>query len=49
MRLRIENGLLAIGSLDCPGFGTTVVPVLDSTRPMPTANWPQPPARAGKG
>lgn len=49
VRLRIENGLLAIGSLDCPGFGTTVVPVLDSTRPMPTANWPQPPARAGKG
>ena len=46
MRLRIERGMLHIGSLDCPGFGTPVVPVLDGTRPMPTANWPTPPAGA---
>ena len=41
VRLRIERGVLRIGSLDCPGFGTSVVPVLDTTRPMPAANWPQ--------
>ena len=41
VRLRIERGVLRIGSLDCPGFGTSVVPILDTTRPMPAANWPQ--------
>ena len=35
------RGVLRIGSLDCPGFGTSVVPILDTTRPMPAANWPQ--------
>jgi hypothetical protein len=47
VRLRIERGVLHIGSLECPGFGTSVVPLLDGTRPMPTANWPSPPAGAG--
>ena len=49
VRLRIEHGLLQIGSLECPGFGTSVVPVLEGTRPMPSANWPSPPTAASAG
>jgi L-alanine-DL-glutamate epimerase-like enolase superfamily enzyme len=39
VRVRIENGMLAIGSLDCPGFATTVEPDLAATEPMPEAQW----------
>ena len=34
VRLRIENGSLHIGSLDCPGFASTVTPDLSSTPRM---------------
>ena len=44
VRLRIENGLLHIGSLECAGFGTPVVPDLSSTPQMPKAAWPSPAA-----
>jgi len=40
VRLRIEHGRIAIGSLDCPGFGSSVVPDLSTTAPMPAAAWP---------
>ena len=40
VRLRIEHGRIAIGSLDCPGFGSSVVPDLSTTTPMPAAAWP---------
>jgi hypothetical protein len=40
VRLRIEGGRLALGSLECPGFGSAVVPDLSSTAPMPPADWP---------
>jgi hypothetical protein len=43
VRLRIENGRLALGSLDCPGFGSAVVPDLSTTAPMPKADWPPQP------
>jgi hypothetical protein len=39
VRLRIENGVLHIGSLDCPGFATSVVPDLSTTAPMPASRW----------
>ena len=44
VRLKIENGLLHIGSLECAGFGTSVVPDLSTTAPMPRADWPTAPA-----
>ncbi len=40
VRLRIEAGRLALGSLECPGFGSAVVPDLASMAPMPKADWP---------
>ena len=40
VRLRIEEGLLRIGSLECAGFATTVVPDLSTTPRMPKAEWP---------
>ena len=46
VRLRIEGGLLHIGSLECAGFGTPVTPDLSATAPMPKAAWP-PAAGAG--
>jgi len=48
VRLRIEGGLLHIGSLECAGFGTSVTPDLAATAPMPKAAWPSSAAsRAG--
>ena len=41
VRLRIENGRIALGSLDCPGFGSAVVPDLSTTERMPKADWPR--------
>jgi hypothetical protein len=38
-RLRIENGLLQIGSLACKGFGAAVEPDYSSLPPMPKATW----------
>jgi hypothetical protein len=40
VRLSIRAGQLALGSLDCKGFGTTVVPDLSTTASMPAAVWP---------
>ena len=40
VRLRIRDGLLAIGSLQCAGFGTAVTPDLSDTAAMPAADWP---------
>ena len=40
VRLRIRDGQLAIGSLQCPGFGSSVDPDLSRTPPMPPADWP---------
>jgi hypothetical protein len=40
VRLRIENGLLRLGSLEGAGFGSPVVPDLSQTAPMPPAAWP---------
>jgi hypothetical protein len=45
VRLRIEGGRLALGSLECAGFGSAVVPDLSTTAPMPKSTWP---ARAEK-
>ncbi len=42
VRLKIEHGLLRIGSLECPGFGTSVTPDLSTTPRMPEADWPAP-------
>jgi len=39
VRLRIADGMLAIGSLSAPGFGSAVVPVLADTAPMPPSAW----------
>lgn len=41
VRLHIERGALALGSLDAPGFGSAVAPQLDATAPMPLAAWPR--------
>jgi hypothetical protein len=46
VRLTIENGRLALGSLECPGFGSAVVPDLSTTAPMPKADWPPSPSPA---
>ena len=40
VRLKIEAGRLALGSLECAGFGSAVVPDLSSTAPMQKAEWP---------
>jgi hypothetical protein len=42
VRLSIEGGRIALGSLECPGFGSAVVPDLSTTAPMPKADWPPP-------
>jgi len=42
VRVRIEGGRLALGSLDCPAFGSAVVPDLSTTARMPKADWPRP-------
>jgi len=40
VRLAIRGGRLALGSLECAGFGSAVVPDLSGTAPMPKADWP---------
>lgn len=40
VRLRIEHGDLAIGSLACAGFATGAMPDFDAMEPMPRAKWP---------
>jgi hypothetical protein len=40
VRLTIDRGRIALGSLECPGFGSTVVPDLSTTAPMAPADWP---------
>ena len=42
VRLKIEAGRLQIGSLECAGFGSAVVPDLASTPRMPASAWQQP-------
>jgi len=38
-RLRIEEGMLKLGSLACTGFGATVEPDYAALQPMPKAAW----------
>jgi hypothetical protein len=40
VRLTIEGGRLQLGSLECAGFGSAVVPDLSTTAPMPKSLWP---------
>jgi hypothetical protein len=40
VRLSIRAGRLSLDSLDCKGFGSTVVPDLSTTAAMPAALWP---------
>jgi hypothetical protein len=40
VRLLIRDGRLQLGSLECPGFGSAVVPDLSTTARMPKAEWP---------
>jgi L-alanine-DL-glutamate epimerase-like enolase superfamily enzyme len=40
VRLRIERGTLAIGSLEVPGLGTGVEPDFAAMEPMARAHWP---------
>ena len=40
-RLAISEGMLAIGSLDTPGFGSTAEPDFAAMDPMPPAAWPR--------
>ena len=40
VRLSIRAGKLALGSLECAGFGSAVVPDLSTTSPMLKADWP---------
>ncbi|MEO7115777.1 MAG: enolase C-terminal domain-like protein, partial [Caldimonas sp.] len=42
VRLKIVGGRLAIGSLECPGFGSAVVPDLSTTAAMPKSEWKAP-------
>lgn len=42
VRLHIERGEVAIGSLGGPGFGSSVNPDLASTAPMTRSHWPGP-------
>ena len=39
VRLRIEDGRLRIGSLDCPGYAVGAAPVLDGLEAMPRSAW----------
>ena len=39
VRLLIRNGRLQLGSLECAGFGSAVVPDLSATALMPKADW----------
>lgn len=40
VRLHITNGQLALDSLNCKGFASSVDPDLSGTAPMPRAQWP---------
>jgi len=40
-RLAIRDGMLEIGSLDCPGFGAGIEPDYADMQPMPAAAWPR--------
>ncbi|OJU04592.1 MAG: mandelate racemase [Rhizobiales bacterium 65-79] len=39
VRMKIEDGRLAIGSLDCAGFASAVPPFLEAAEPMPKSGW----------
>jgi hypothetical protein len=39
-RLAITEGMLDLASLDCPGFGSAVLPDTAAMEPMPQAAWP---------
>jgi hypothetical protein len=43
VRLRIEQGMLSIGSLGCAGFGVGVTPDFSSMEPMRESRWRAPP------
>jgi hypothetical protein len=45
VRLHVADGKVAIGSLDCAGFGAAAIPALGATEPMPAAEWPTGAAR----
>ncbi|MDB6001168.1 MAG: mandelate racemase, partial [Rhizobacter sp.] len=45
VRLRIEHGRLAMGSLQASGYASSVLPMLDDTPAMPSADWPPRPER----
>ena len=49
VRLQIQGGLLRIGSLECSGFGSAVVPDLTTTPRMPPADWPPVPDTVSDG
>ncbi len=40
VRLRIEDGRIAIASLACPGFASAALSDLSGLAPMPAATWP---------
>ncbi len=42
VRLTIEGGRIALGSLECPGFGSAVVPTCRRPRRCRRRNWPPP-------
>ena len=42
VRLKIVGGRLALGSLECPGFGSAVVPDLSTTEAMAKSQWTAP-------
>ena len=41
VRLHVQDGRFAIGSLDCPGFGASLAPDFEAAEPMPAAAWPK--------
>ena len=43
VRLHVDKGSFAIGSLDCVGFGSAALPDLSATEPMPPSQWPSEP------
>ena len=43
VRLHLDNGAFAIGSIDCVGFGSAALPDLSATEPMPPSQWPPEP------
>jgi hypothetical protein len=43
VRLRIENGALALGSLACPGFAVGAMPDFSAMETMPASAWRAPP------